>query len=294
MVKLDFEEYDEISKMELIIESIIRNFRLEQVLISLANDEKQKIMILTILSILCKQKYYQEYLKKHVIQYQQDGVIQVIEEVINKLKESLETNDIKEATYKLKEHGEFIQINLDMYFQKKHANYITEKHSMKLVIDQNKQKELLETNPYTINQLLKYLQKPLTQEETIIEEMIEFQQESFQTYKIETKILKYIKALMKKNYNEEQLNNTIAFILSNVYQEVLEDYNDQNRRLIKNIVENEDLNKTELIEHFKNNDMFSNMILKKFLIYNDKIEEGRLEELQHKESKKYAKRLYDK
>lgn len=294
MVKLDFEEYDEISKMELIIESIIRNFRLEQVLISLANDEKQKIMILTILSILCKQKYYQEYLKKHVIQYQQDDVIQVIEEVINKLKESLETNDIKEATYKLKEHGEFIQINLDMYFQKKHANYITEKHSMKLVIDQNKQKELLETNPYTINQLLKYLQKPLTQEETIIEEMIEFQQESFQTYKIETKILKYIKALMKKNYNEEQLNNTIAFILSNVYQEVLEDYNDQNRRLIKNIVENEDLNKTELIEHFKNNDMFSNMILKKFLIYNDKIEEGCLEELQHKESKKYAKRLYDK
>ena len=294
MVKLDFEEYDEISKMELIIESIIRNFRLEQVLISLANDEKQKIMILTILSILCKQKYYQEYLKKHVIQYQQDDVIQVIEEVINKLKESLETNDIKEATYKLKEHGEFIQINLDMYFQKKHANYITEKHSMKLVIDQNKQKELLETNPYTINQLLKYLQKPLTQEETIIEEMIEFQQESFQTYKIETKILKYIKALMKKNYNEEQLNNTIAFILSNVYQEVLEDYNDQNRRLIKNIVENEDLKKTELIEHFKNNDMFSNMILKKFLIYNDKIEEGCLEELQHKESKKYAKRLYDK
>ena len=108
MVKLDFEEYDEISKMELIIESIIRNFRLEQVLISLANDEKQKIMILTILSILCKQKYYQEYLKKHVIQYQQDDVIQVIEEVINKLKESLETNDIKEATYKLKEHGEMI------------------------------------------------------------------------------------------------------------------------------------------------------------------------------------------
>lgn len=294
MEKLDFEKYDKISKIELIIEDIIRKLKLDKVLIKLATESQQKQFTLTILSILYKQKYYQEYLKKHVIEFEQDNDIKILQEIIDAIKQPLEEDKIIETIYIIKNYGYYIQFYLEMYFQKKRKNYITEKHSTKLIFDQNKQKEILEINPYMINQLLSYLQKPLTKEETMIEEIMEFQMEASQTYQTEEKMLEYIKTLMKNNYNEEQLNETIAFIISIVYQKIIEDYNDQNRNIIKGMIENEKIDKNKIIEHFKNANSFSNKILNRFIMYVNKIEKGYLEELEHKESKKYAKKIYDK
>jgi len=294
MVKLDFKKYDVTSTMEQIIESTIRHFRLNSIVITLKTEEKQKQLILTIISILYKLKCYQEYLKENIAEFEQDENIKILYEIIDKFSKNIEDNDIKQATILLKTMGSYIQVFLEMYFERKNANYIAEKSYIKYVIDQKNQKEYLEYNPYVINQLLQYIQNPLTPEETIISEIIEYEVETEQLYNRQEKVLRHIKKLMKTHNDEETYSDKIAFIISNVYQEVIEDYNDENRSIIKGIIENEEMDRNAVIEQFKTSDTFSNMILKTFLLHNREIEEGHLEELKTKESKQYAKRIYDK
>ena len=294
MVKLDFKKYDVTSTMEQIIESTIRHFRLNSIVITLKTEEKQKQLILTIISILYKLKCYQEYLKENIAEFEQDENIKILYEIIDKFSKNIEDNDIKQATILLKTMGSYIQVFLEMYFERKNANYIAEKSYIKYVIDQKNQKEYLEYNPYVINQLLQYIQNPLTPEETIISEIIEYEVETEQLYNRQEKVLRHIKKLMKTHNDEETYSDKIAFIISNVYQEVIEDYNDENRSIIKGIIENEEMDRNAVIEQFKTSDTFSNMILKTFLLHNREIEEGHLEELKTKESKQFAKRIYDK
>jgi len=294
MVKIDFQEYDEISKMETLIDMIINNFKLSEAYITLKTKEQQIHYILTIISILYKQKCYEEYLGEHVNGIIQDENIDTIYEIIDELKEDIEEKNIFSAIKKIKKYGFFIQTFLEPYFIKKKTNYITEKHSIEIVLSQNNQKELLKYNPLAINQILNYMKNPLTEEEKMIHEIIEFFVESQQVYEDETEIYKYIKELMKKNYNEKKQEEIISFIISNTYQEIIENPVDESKNVIKPIIENEKINKEHIIEHFKNNDTFSNMILKTFLKYNLEIQEGRLEELKNKQSKKYAKRIYNK
>lgn len=293
-MRLDFQKYDEISRMEYIIESIINRYDLSKILISLDKEESQRKMILTLISILYKQKCYHEYVKEHIIDDDETDNIEKIYEIIDILEKDLEEKNIITATRRINENGIIIQIFLGMYFSKKNMNYIKNKHYMQLVIDQDNQKELLSYNPYTINQILEYMQKPLTKEETIIADLIGYNIESEQTFIKKNEILTFVKEIMKQNYKGTKLDDAIAFVLSNVYQEVMDNYNDENRKLIKDMVENATLKKQEIIDHFKTNDSFSNMILNKFFLYNNKIEEGHLKELETRETKKYAKKIYDK
>lgn len=293
-MRLDFQKYDEISRMEMIIEAIINHNRLDKLLISLGTEDNQKRMILTMISMLYKQKCHHEYVKNHIIDDDEISNIKIIYEIIDILNEELKKEKILSATRKVNENGNIIQIFLEKYFEQKNINYITNKHFMKLVIEQGNQKELLSYNPYAINQLLEYIQNPLTKEEIIIADLLEYNSEAENTFNRQEKILTSVKELMKQNYKGEQLDDAIAFILSDVYQEIIENYYDSNRNLIKSIIENKEVEKTEIIEHFKENDAFSIMILNKFFLFNKKLYEGRLKELEQKESKKYAKRIYDK
>lgn len=294
MVKIDYEEYDIISTMEDVIKSIISSIGLQKAYISMRTYEQQVTYILTIISILYKEKCYEEYLGKNVNGKIDDIAVNLIYEVIDTLREQLENDELLKATRYIKENGYIIETFLQRYFEKKSTNYITKKHALEIVKSQNNQHELLEYNPFTINQLLTYENKPLTKEEIMIQEITEFLVESEQTLDEKREIFANTKELMKKNYDEKKLNEVISFIISNSYQELMEHLDDENRNIIIPIIENPNVNPKDIIDHFKEKDSFSNMFIQIFVKYNLTIKEGRLKELEEKPSKKYAKKIYQK
>ena len=284
MIKIDFED-DETKRMETIIYGIT-SLKLNNSIISLGNYQDQLEFILTIMSILYKQKCYEEYIKNHVCEHEEDMNIEIIYEIIDEKK-------LIDATIKVKKYSFLIEPFIKQYYAKKMANYIAQKHQIGIIIDQNNQKELLRYNPLEINRLIKYIHNPLTKEERIIQHIIEFLIEAQQTYLDEKTQIKYIKDLMKRNNNKEELEEIISFIIGNSYQEVKDNLYDENRNIIIPIVENQNIKKQDIIKQFNNSEEFSNMFLKTFITYNLEIEKGHLDELKTKESKKYAKRLYN-
>lgn len=293
-MEIDFKEYDEISKMEKIIEGIIDSFDIKNACIILTTPEQQLIYILTMISILYKERCYEEYLSENVNGMLDDISIELIDEIIGQLEQQISENKIMDTTYTIKKYGQLIEGYLQRYFFKKNTNYISNKHSMEIIKSKNKQKEILKHNPLIINQLLQYEQKPLSKEEIIIQEITEFLVEAQQLYENEEEIINNIKDLMKRNYKKDRLNEAIMFIISNVYQEIIEHPEDENINIIVSIVENTNIKPEQIIEHFKKSKAFSNMLLQTFIKYNLNIEEKRLEELENKPSKEYAKRIYTK
>lgn len=293
-MKIDFEKYDETSKMEIVIEGIIKMFGLTHAYIKLSNEKDQLIYALTILSILYKERCYEEYLAQNINGKIDEESIAILDEIIEELKTNIQEKDLDEVTCTIKNYGELIKIYLERYFMKKRTNYITKKHSIEIITSQNNQKQLLSYNPFAINQLLEYEQKPLTREEIIIEDIIELLMESELHCKTKEQILKKLKQLMKQKYKKEELDEVISFIISDTYQEVIDNPLDENRNIVIPILENSDIKKEYIIKHFNEDDNFSSMILKTFISYNYNIQEGRLEELEQKPSKEIAEKMYKK
>lgn len=318
MEELDIRKYDITSTMELRIETITNHYQLNKGLILFPypkeqnefvppkyfeinegikipiDIENQNQFILTIISILYKLKCQQKYLKENIVDLEQEENIATLYDIMNKLSEQINKKDIEKATRLVNEMGTFIQIFLKKYFDKKNSNYISEKNFIKYIIEQKNQHECLNYNPFMINQLLEYIKIPLTEEETTIGEILDYEIEARQAFNRQEKILRYIKKLMRINNEETIYLEKIAFIISNAYQEIYEDYNDPDRGVITRIIENEKIKKEIIINEFQNNDEFSNIILRTFLLHNKEIEEGHLEELKTKKSKQYAKRIYNK
>lgn len=292
MIKINFDEYDQIKGMEKIVYGIINMFDISKTHISLTTYEHQILYELTIISILYKEKCYEEYLGTNVNGTMDIGSIDLLNEIIDTLYENL--NSVEKTIKIIKNNGFVIQTFLERYFNRKQNNYIAEKYPTEIIAKQKKQKDILKYNPFMINQILEYEQNPLTKEEIYIQEICEFLVESEQIYDNQEQILNYIKELMTKNYKKEELDNIISFIIGNIYQEMKENLQDEDRNIIVPIIENERVLPKEIIEHFKRNNGFSNTVLKKFLYYNKNIEKGRLEELEKKQSKIYAKRIYNK
>lgn len=293
-MELDFETFDEVAKMERVINALIETFGLSNNYIALKTQEQQTIYVLTIISILYKEKCYEEYLGEKINGNPDDIAINIIYEIIDELKQKLEEKEFGQITKYIKNNGSIIQYFLERHFNKKNTNYITERHSMDIIKNQKNQKELLKYNPFCINQILEYEQNPLTEQELIIEEITEFLVESQQQFTKQNDILMNIKQIMLKQYTPEKLDDVISFMISNTYQEIIENPMDDNKNTIVSIVENTKISPKLIIQHFINSNYFSNMILKTFMTYNLNIEKGRLEELETKESKKYAKRIYRK
>lgn len=292
MIKIDFDEYDQITRMERIIYGITKTLDISKTYITLTTYEHQILYSLTIMSILYKEKCYEEYLGTNINGTLDIGSIDLINEIIDTIYENLD--NFPKTIAIIKNNGFVIQTFLERYYNRKEKNYISEKYPIEIIKNQSKQKELLKYNPFAINQILQYEQNPLTKEEKYIQEICEFLVESEQIYNNREQILDYIKELMEKNYKKEELDEIILFIISNIYQEMKENLNDEDRNIIIPIIENEKISPNEIVEHFKTNNIFSNMVLKNFIDYNENIKEGRLEELEKKQSYTYAKRIYRK
>ena len=291
MVKINFDEYDQISSMEDKIESIIKRINLKDNYIISYNKEENIRYVLTIISILYKQKCYEEYLEI-ITKTKRKIEIQSLNKIIEEIYKYIKIDNFVNASKTIGKYGFVVQEILNQYFNKKNTNYITKQHTIESLIKQNKHKELLKYNPLIINQLLKAMQSPLTQEEQIIEDIIEFIVESQQIFFDKIDITNYIKELMKNKYGEKELEKVISFIISDTYQEIKENPLDKYPNIIIPIIENERITKKDIINQFNENDKFSNIILETFVKYNIEIRQGRLEELEKKSSKKYAKKLY--
>ena len=291
MVKINFDEYDQISSMEDKIESIIKRINLKDNYIISYNKEENIRYVLTIISILYKQKCYEEYLEI-ITKTKRKIEIQSLNKIIEEIYKHIKIDNFVNASKTIGKYGFVVQEILNQYFNKKNTNYITKQHTIESLIKQNNHKELLKYNPLIINQLLKAMQSPLTQEEQIIEDIIEFIVESQQIFFDKIDITNYIKELMKNKYGEKELEKVISFIISDTYQEIKENPLDKYSNIIIPIIENERITKKDIINQFNENDKFSNIILETFVKYNIEIRQGRLEELEKKSSKKYAKKLY--
>lgn len=293
MKKISFDEYDNVSSMERTIEILTKAGCFRNSYVVYTEREEQIIFILTIISILYKQKCYQEYLEKNT-EAQNDVEIEILDNIIEKLYKYVKEDNYIEASKIIKNNGIVIQEFLTQYYIKKDTNYITSKHTIEVVFKEKKQKEILKYNPLIINQLLKAKQNPITEEEQIIEDILEFIVESEQICFTRIEISNNIKKLMEKKYKEKELDNVISFIISIIYQEIKENPISEISNMIIAIVENQKISKEEIIKRFKEDDKFSNMILKTFQEYNFEIEEGKLRSLEQQPSKEYAKRIYNK
>jgi len=148
-------------------------------------------------------------------------------------------------------------------------------------------------NPYMINQFLDYQQKPLSEEEQIIREIIDYYIASQQYYG-KPRIDHVIGLLGENNerYNN-RLERKVLFIMSNTYQET-KDRNDSFYGYLMDILDKMDYKPQKIINYLSNNYEKFKKILEKFIEYNMCIEEGRLEELEKQPSAQYAKRIYRK
>lgn len=197
-------------------------------------------------------------------------------------------------------YTDIIENFLEMYFERKNTNYIQNKMSQEVIKD--KQKSLLKINPFAINQCIDYSANELTEEEKIINDIIEFNRiavlkldeevETLEEKEYQRKKLNLVKKQMIKNYSKYKLSKVILFMISNLYQEIMENPIDITYNTIKATVENEQVKNDDLVKYFISSDNFSGIIIGKFIDYNIKIQENRLQELETKETKTYAKKRY--
>ena len=145
-----------------------------------------------------------------------------------------------------------------------------------------------------INQLMDYEQNPLTQEEKIIQEVMDYLNEAEWNYLLSDEIIGYvIKSLEKNNKNNNIISNKLLFIISNVYQESKERNDDFYGKLMY-ILENTKFDPETIINYINNDKKILIEIMKKFTEYNREIEEGRNEVLNNKPSAELAQKIYRK
>lgn len=180
------------------------------------------------------------------------------------------------------------------YYYDKNTNYIGEKFFLENIIKQKNIKEVLSLNPYMINQILDYQQKPLTKEELIIQEIMDYLKDAEWKYLESDKIIKHVINLFE--FNNKKINireRKILFIISNVFQESKEK-NDKFYGKMMYVLENTKYDAETIINCLSQDKKTLIEIMKKFTEYNRQIEEGRLEELEKKASYKTAQKIYRK
>lgn len=286
-MEIDFKKYDEISKIEETLEKLIKFANISDYNLCILNNENQILLILTIITILYKQHILNEHIIEQIKTTNLKNILKItkenykIEDIIEILDTALEEKDIIKAQFILNKLGKFINAQLKKYYSSKSKNYIFENMPLELVNQQKLIMELVELNPFAINQCMNY--KPLSETEIIIYTIIEYY------LLLGEEDYKQIKQLIIKNNNQKNIKNIILLILSNVYQEILDDKNETNLE-IKTIIENEQLKNNQIVAHFIKNDEFSNKYLEYFIMYNIGIKKGRLEELSRKPSYEYVKK----
>ena len=179
------------------------------------------------------------------------------------------------------------------YFSEKQTNYIKEKFFIENIINQNKQKEVLALNPFMIIQLLDECANPLTEEELIINETIDYNVEAEQYFDAQSDIIYTLDKLKENSNGPVEYARKKLFIISDVFQESYE----KDRQLyekMKNIFDYLKYDSEKVILYMNNDKELLYKIVKKFVDYNINIKNNRLQELENKPAEKYAKIIYNK
>lgn len=293
-MEIDFNTYDYLSYTEEIMEHLFEIVSLENAIITFPNYEKSTTYLLMITTILykemCYNKYYEQVLKNAKMKIEIDFVDERTKNIIDDLKKYISEKDHPSAQKLILYNGSLIEEYVERYFDRKNKNYIQAKRPFYILNKQHKQIELLHINPFAVNQSIKYYKNPITEEEKLISDMIDYLYIIKEIQKVEDddEKLNNIKHLFITNYNQH-LNDAIIFIICNAYQEILEQTNDPFYIHLKSIIENTQITTEEIIQHFKEDKKFSNTIIAAFLYYNKKIKNGRLQELKSKPSYEYVK-----
>lgn len=294
MRKINFNAYDHLSNVEEIMEQVFKLISLEDTIIASPNFEDETTYLLMIITILYKEMYYNRYyeqvLKNAKMNIKYDFVNERTEIIINTLKKYISEKDYLKAQQIIYYNGSLIEEYIERYFERKNKNYIQAKRPFYILNQQNQQNELLHINPFAVNQSIKYYRNPITPEEKIISDMLDYLYIIKEIQRVEDKEekLNQIKHLFMTNY-KKHLNDAIIFIICDVYQETLEQNNDSFSDHLKNLIENKKITTKKIIQYFKSDEEFANIVLAAFLYHNKKIENGRLEELKTKPSYVYVK-----
>lgn len=287
-MEIDFKKYDEISRIEKVLGTLLKHINLSEYQLSILNNENQILLILTIITILYKEHTYNEYLIEQLDDEHQHIIKTTthynyfIEDIIEELEYCIDFKELEKANQIINSNGIAIQQILGCYYERKKTNYIFSRIPIELIIKNQQVFELIELNPFAANQCIDY--QPITQEEKIICNIIQYYEICGEKDYIS------IKRLIIKNYQNKQLKKVILFILNNVYQELLEDKTETDIGEIKHIIETETIDSDAIVQLFILNDNFSSKYIEYFLLYNIGIKQGRLEELKTKESYQYVKK----
>ncbi len=298
-MELDFRKNNIVNSKEDEIERIISKRTSSTNIPELANHIKKNkdiIMASTLMSILFKVRNKSIYMKDKIeisSEFEEDTIF-LTQELIKMMYSTLEKRGLKGINRPLLENASIINDILLKYISDKKTNYIAQKFFIETLINQNSQKEILELNPYMITELLNYQQNPLTTEEKIIREIIDYYIESQQCFD-SPKDLKYVLHLLGKNskaFKEPEVK--MLYIVSNTYQQSKEqeDYKFYNR--MREIIENPSCNQSWIINYLNQNQSFTYEIINKFIKYNIDIQEGELKLLETRPTAQYAKKIYKK
>jgi len=311
---LNFKEYDIVGRNEDKLEEVLFEKNHQNAELSKLNkyiDNKDTIMLSTIMSSLYKLRSKKLYMINKIPgKYEEDEdtiweaeiIIRNIykalkEKRYDKIKDLIKSNNNSFFSFLIEgksENRRILNNLLYNYYYDKNINYIGEKFYMENIFKQNSVKEVLALNPYMINQILDYEQHPLTKEELIIQEIMDYLKDAEWKYIDSNEITKYIIELFK--YNNKKTNTKekkLLFIVSNVFQESKE-RNDRFYGKIMYILENTKYDPETIINYLSRDEKTLIEIMKKFIDYNREIEKGRFEELQEKSSAKIAEKIYRK
>ena len=312
---LNFKENDVVRLQEDKLEEVLfeRNPQNAEVLkINPYIDNKDVFMMHTIMSILFKLRSKKLYMKGKIpgkIEEDEDAIWEteiIIRDFYKALKEKrydkiknfineTQKNDFIAFLIEGKYENRKILSNLLYdYYKDKNVNYIGEKFYLENIIKQKNVREILSLNPYMISQLLDYQQNPLTKEELIIQEIMDYLKYSEWNYFYPEEIIKHVIDLFEQNNQKTNAKEIkMLFIISNVFQESKE-RNDKFYGKIMYLLESAKYDPETIINYLSQDKKTLIEIMKKFAEFNRNIKEGRLEELETKPSAEYAQKIYRK
>lgn len=312
---LNFKENDVVRLQEDKLEEVLfeRNPQNAEVLkINPYIDNKDVFMMHTIMSILFKLRSKKLYMKGKIpgkIEEDEDAIWEteiIIRDFYKALKEkrydkikdflneSQKNNFLAFLIEGKYENRKILSNLLYDYYKDKNVNYIGEKFYLENIIKQKNVREVLSLNPYMISQLLDYQQNPLTKEELIIQEIMDYLKYSEWNYFYPEEIIKHVIDLFEQNNQKTNAKEIkMLFIISNVFQESKE-RNDKFYGKIMYLLESAKYDPETIINCLSQDKKTLIEIMKKFTEFNRNIKEGRLEELETKPSAEYAQKIYRK
>lgn len=250
-------------------------------------ERKLKRYYKIIISILYKQlQCNNEYDKEN------NGIIKYI---IEELEKNINNNNFTQTYILLTSYSTYILEEMKKYFKAKHQNYILKKLPLQRICDQKQHYELFKNNLFLTQECYEYYLNPLTLEEQLIGEILEMKNETTKKTNSNS-IAQNILIDMVKKYKGERFNEVLLFIICNVYQNALEENNEELINLTKYSIENSKVKNQEILDYFidkeGNNTHPTNdlvYVIQEFIRYNENIKEGYLEHLTNRPSNQYVK-----